>query len=252
MSPSVTSITSPPGRCCNLATMCGDRSIPVTATPLSWRGIAILPVPIPNSRAGPSPASSPRMCTVAATASGACIPVSAEASIAAIRASKIGSVTSQSYYALPPTHQTCNQRQPRAERTADVTSVGLSGDHSGRLSALASGRVMNDCIFCAIAAGESPSLRVAESNMALAFLDLNPASRGHTLVIPKRHADDIWNLSVEDSAATWALVQEVASKLRAKLDPEGMTLFQANQHAGWPGRLSLPRSCRSALDRRWA
>src|SRR3954453_11841965 len=52
MSPSVTSMTSPPGRSCNLATMCGDRSIPVTATPLSWRGIAIPPLPDTELKGG--------------------------------------------------------------------------------------------------------------------------------------------------------------------------------------------------------
>jgi len=91
---------------------------------------------------------------------------------------------------------------------------------------------MNDCIFCAIVAGASPSLRVAESDMALAFLDVNPATRGHTLVVPKRHADDIWDLSVEDSVATWSLVKETATMLQAKLKPDGMTLFQANRRAG--------------------
>jgi len=92
---------------------------------------------------------------------------------------------------------------------------------------------MSDCIFCSIAAGESPSLRVAESDLAMAFLDVNPATRGHSLVIPKRHADDIWDLSPEDGAAVWSLVQETAAKLRSKLSPDGMTLFQANRRAGW-------------------
>jgi histidine triad (HIT) family protein len=92
---------------------------------------------------------------------------------------------------------------------------------------------MNDCIFCAIVAGEAPSLPVGESDGALAFLDVNPATRGHTLVVPKLHAEDIWSLSVEDGAATWSLVQETATNLRARLQPDGLTLFQANRHSGW-------------------
>jgi diadenosine tetraphosphate (Ap4A) HIT family hydrolase len=51
-----------------------------------------------------------------------------------------------------------------------------------------------DCIFCRIAAGGIPSYRVAESDRALAFLDANPASEGHTLVIPRDHSADIWDL----------------------------------------------------------
>jgi histidine triad (HIT) family protein len=53
------------------------------------------------------------------------------------------------------------------------------------------------------------------------------------LVVPKLHADDIWDLPAEDGAATWSLVQATAIQLRAKLKPDGLTLFQANRHAGW-------------------
>src|SRR4051794_55261 len=92
---------------------------------------------------------------------------------------------------------------------------------------------MHDCIFCAIVAGESPFLAVAPSDKALAFLDVNPAGRGPTLVVPKRHAADILGLSPEDGVATWSLVTETATRLQAKLKPDGMTLFQANRRAGW-------------------
>ncbi|HTG46026.1 MAG TPA: HIT domain-containing protein, partial [Actinomycetota bacterium] len=83
------------------------------------------------------------------------------------------------------------------------------------------------CIFCAIASGTSPSYRVGESDRALAFLDINPATEGHTLVIPKRHAADIWDLDPEDGRAMWSLGQEVAALLRDRLRPDGMTVFQA-------------------------
>jgi histidine triad (HIT) family protein len=115
---------------------------------------------------------------------------------------------------------------------------------------------MNDCIFCAIVTGESPSLRVTESESAIAFLDVNPASFGHSLVIPKRHADDIWDLSAEDGGATWSLVQETAARLRAKLNPDGMTLFQANRRAGWQDVYHfhvhvVPRWTNDGLIRPW-
>jgi len=89
------------------------------------------------------------------------------------------------------------------------------------------------CIFCAIAAGEAPSQRVAESEQAYAFLDINPATDGHTLVIPKRHATDIWDLDPEDGRAVWTLAQGVARLLRDRMGTDGMTLAQANGRAGW-------------------
>jgi diadenosine tetraphosphate (Ap4A) HIT family hydrolase len=55
-----------------------------------------------------------------------------------------------------------------------------------------------DCIFCRIASGGIPSYRVAEAERAVAFLDLNPASEGHTLVIPREHSADIWDLPADD------------------------------------------------------
>jgi histidine triad (HIT) family protein len=92
---------------------------------------------------------------------------------------------------------------------------------------------MSGCVFCSVVMGESPSFTVAVSDLAVAFLDVNPASQGHTLVVPRRHADDIWDLSAEDSAGTWALVTETAKRLRDRLAPDGITLFQANRRAGW-------------------
>lgn len=90
----------------------------------------------------------------------------------------------------------------------------------------------------------------------LRFLDVNPASRGHTLVVPKRHADDIWDLSDSDGAATWSLVTEVAKKLRSKLAPDGITLFQANRRAGWQDAVHfhvhlVPRWTGDGLVRPW-
>ena len=89
------------------------------------------------------------------------------------------------------------------------------------------------CVFCSIVAGESSSYQVAESDRALAFLDINPAVEGHTLVIPKAHADDIWDLDPDDGREVWALAQEVAHVLQERIRPDGMTLFQANGKFGW-------------------
>jgi histidine triad (HIT) family protein len=89
------------------------------------------------------------------------------------------------------------------------------------------------CIFCDIVAGTAPSERVAENDRALAFMDINPATEGHTLVISKAHVLDIWDLSHEDGEAVWGLAMRVSAAIRDGLGPDGLTMFQANRSAGW-------------------
>ena len=90
-----------------------------------------------------------------------------------------------------------------------------------------------DCILCSIAASEAPARVIGESDTALAFLDINPATEGHTLVIPKDHTEQIWDISAEDAHAFAELVVATTALLRRVVRPEGMTLFQANGGAGW-------------------
>ena len=85
-----------------------------------------------------------------------------------------------------------------------------------------------DCIFCKIIAGEVPSHKVYEDESSLAFLDISPSSRGHTLVIPREHAADLYEISPGSLAATISAVQAVAHILRSKLQPDGMNVFQNN------------------------
>jgi histidine triad (HIT) family protein len=93
--------------------------------------------------------------------------------------------------------------------------------------------VSDGCIFCSIVAGDVPSEVVGENDRALAFMDINPANDGHTLVISKAHADDLWDLDEADGRAVWELTQSTANAIRAALAPDGLTLFQANRKAGW-------------------
>jgi histidine triad (HIT) family protein len=93
--------------------------------------------------------------------------------------------------------------------------------------------VTEDCVLCAIVSGSLPSRRVGQNDRALAFLDINPATEGHTLVVPKAHTPEIWDLPRMDGHAVIDLVRETADLLRRVLRPEGMTLFQANGGAGW-------------------
>ena len=68
-------------------------------------------------------------------------------------------------------------------------------------------------IFSKIVAGEIPCYKVYEDEKTLAFLDINPESKGHTLVIPKVEVDKIYELSDEDYHALWATVKKVAARM---------------------------------------
>ncbi len=87
------------------------------------------------------------------------------------------------------------------------------------------------CIFCAIVAGEAPVHRVAETDLALAFVDIFPVSEGHTLVIPKAHAADIFEIDNAAVQAVAALARRTAHALRELRRPDGMAVYQANGHA---------------------
>lgn len=90
-----------------------------------------------------------------------------------------------------------------------------------------------ECLFCRIAAGEERSWRVYENEDAVAILDRSPSVPGHTLVIPRRHAADIWDIRRDDAGRLMEAVHDVAALLEDRLRPDGMTLFQANRAAGW-------------------
>ncbi len=87
---------------------------------------------------------------------------------------------------------------------------------------------MNDCLFCKIIKGEIPSFKVFEDEHAYAFLDINPVSIGHTLVVPKMHADQIFRLPPEELAGVMPAVQRVATLLKKRLNCEGLVLSQLN------------------------
>ncbi|MDE7045603.1 MAG: HIT domain-containing protein, partial [Acetatifactor sp.] len=76
---------------------------------------------------------------------------------------------------------------------------------------------MSECIFCKIAKGEIPSKTLYEDEKFRVILDLNPATRGHALVLPKEHADDIYELSDETAAAAFGLGKKMAGIMKEKL-----------------------------------
>ena len=86
----------------------------------------------------------------------------------------------------------------------------------------------NDCIFCAIAAGEIPSFKVYEDDRVLAYLDINPFSKGHTLVIPKAHTTGLLDTPDDTLAAVIARVKKVAAHLKQALLCDGFNILQNN------------------------
>ena len=90
-----------------------------------------------------------------------------------------------------------------------------------------------DCVFCAIVAGEAPARTVASGEHWTAFLDVSPVTTGHTLVVPRRHATDLWAMSADEAQQLMGGVHEVAHLLRDRLAPAGMNLLQSNGTAAW-------------------
>lgn len=74
-------------------------------------------------------------------------------------------------------------------------------------------------MFCAIAAGEAPAHVVAEDEHAIAFLDLNPAADGHTLVVPRRHVRELSEVRPEEGGAVFALAARISGVMRGHLAP---------------------------------
>lgn len=85
-----------------------------------------------------------------------------------------------------------------------------------------------DCLFCKIARGEIPSAKIFETGTVLAFLDIAPVNKGHALVIPKEHHDDIWDLPPTLAADLLAAMQKVGQALKDGLGALGMNVGMNN------------------------
>lgn len=88
-----------------------------------------------------------------------------------------------------------------------------------------------DCVFCKIVGGEIPAVKVLDEDLVIAFMDINPASRGHMLIVPKRHAENIFEISDGDLAAVISAVRRCATAARDALKAAGVTILQLNGKA---------------------
>ncbi|MGH2949797.1 MAG: HIT family protein [Solirubrobacteraceae bacterium] len=91
----------------------------------------------------------------------------------------------------------------------------------------------SDCLFCKIVAGEIPSTRMDEDERTVAFMDINPASRGHVLVVPREHSTDLHDVGAEDLAACARMAQRVATHARDRLGADGVNLLNSCGQAAW-------------------
>jgi histidine triad (HIT) family protein len=89
----------------------------------------------------------------------------------------------------------------------------------------------DNCIFCLIAQHQAPAAIVYEDAETMAFMDANPIVEGHTLVIPKNHARNLFALSETDGVAVMRTLTRVARSVKIALNVEGMNVFQANERA---------------------
>lgn len=89
------------------------------------------------------------------------------------------------------------------------------------------------CIFCAIVAGEAPARIIHEDDRTLAFLDVNPLTTGHSLVIPKNHSVDLHRIPADDLAAVSRSSKLVAGMLTERLGSDGVNLLNACGGAAW-------------------
>ena len=113
-----------------------------------------------------------------------------------------------------------------------------------------------DCIFCKIVAGEIPSFKLFEDEATLAFMDINPASEGHALVIPKEHVPDLYAVSDEALARTLVTAKRVAAALARTLNPDGLNIVQCNGAAAAQSVMHfhvhvLPRVTDDGLAMNW-
>lgn len=89
---------------------------------------------------------------------------------------------------------------------------------------------MEDCIFCKIAKGEADAHKIYEDDSAVAFLEMRPTSRGHTLVIPKNHVVEFQDMSEDLYDHVMHIVQQLARRIKTKYNPKRVSMVAFGLH----------------------
>lgn len=90
-----------------------------------------------------------------------------------------------------------------------------------------------DCIFCKVVAGDIPAEVVDEDEHTVALMDINPWTRGHVVVVPRRHSRNLWEVPDEDLERVTATARRVARRMRERLSCDGINLLNSCEPAAW-------------------
>ena len=91
----------------------------------------------------------------------------------------------------------------------------------------------DDCIFCKIIAGDLPGEIVDSDELTVAFMDINPATPGHSLVVPRAHSADLMEIADEDLVATNVAARRLAARMDETLEPDGFNILNCCRPAAW-------------------
>ena len=94
-----------------------------------------------------------------------------------------------------------------------------------------SARAVPDCIFCGIVAGDISSTTLAQNDRAISFMDINPVTPGHVLVVSRSHATDLFDVTADDLAACVHLAQQIAGRAKDRLGADGVNLLNCSGEA---------------------
>lgn len=90
---------------------------------------------------------------------------------------------------------------------------------------------VENCIFCKIVNGDIPSAKVYEDEKVLAFIDISQVTKGHTLIIPKAHQENIFELEPEIGAHLFSVVPKIANAIKKQFNPLGLNIVNNNGEA---------------------
>lgn len=115
---------------------------------------------------------------------------------------------------------------------------------------------MQDCVFCKIGKGEIPSYKLFENEHSIAFLDINPATEGHALVIPKKHCGNLLDIGETELKETMTTVQKTAKAISKATKAEGFNIHQSNNAAAGQVVMHLhfhiiPRRQNDGMNFKW-
>ncbi len=107
----------------------------------------------------------------------------------------------------------------------------MSQDENPNKTTYDQSEIESNCVFCKIVRGDIPAVKIYEDEDTLAFMDIKPNHRGHTLVVPKEHFENIHSLPAESVCRVFMVAQKIATASRNALDADGINIVMNNDSA---------------------